>query len=52
MARGPDLDHCLAVRTDSIHRIQEAHLTIYPILWDLAHTLLAEDRGGLHERRA
>jgi D-sedoheptulose 7-phosphate isomerase len=41
------LDHCLVVRTDSIHRVQECHVTIYHILWDLVHTLLADDRGGL-----
>jgi D-sedoheptulose 7-phosphate isomerase len=41
------LDHCLVVRTDSIHRIQECHVTIYHILWDLVHTLLADDRGSL-----
>ncbi len=42
------LDHCLVVETDSIHRIQEVHVTIYHILWDLVHALLADDRGGLH----
>jgi D-sedoheptulose 7-phosphate isomerase len=47
MARSVDLDHCLVAPGDSIHRIQETHLTIYHILWDLVHTLLAEDRGGL-----
>ena len=41
------LDHCLVVETDSIHRIQECHLAIYHILWDLVHTLLADDRGNL-----
>jgi D-sedoheptulose 7-phosphate isomerase len=49
MACSPDVDHCRVVATDSIHRIQETHLTIYHILWDLVHTLLAEDRGGLLE---
>jgi D-sedoheptulose 7-phosphate isomerase len=47
MARDGGLDHCLVVRSDSIHRIQETHVAIYHILWDLVHTLLAEDRGGL-----
>ncbi|MEZ5829692.1 MAG: SIS domain-containing protein [Dongiaceae bacterium] len=42
-----DLDHCLVVGTDSIHRIQECHVAIYHILWDLVHTLLADDRGAL-----
>jgi D-sedoheptulose 7-phosphate isomerase len=47
MARGRNVDHCLVVDSDSIHRIQETHVAIYHILWDLVHTLLAEDRGGL-----
>jgi D-sedoheptulose 7-phosphate isomerase len=42
------LDHCLVVPTDSIHRIQECHVTIYHIMWDLVHTMLADDRGRLH----
>ena len=42
-----NLDHCLVVETDSIHRIQECHVTIYHILWDLVHTFLADDRGNL-----
>src|SRR5919205_155285 len=40
------LDHCLVVETDSIHRVQECHVVIYHILWDLVHTLLADDRGS------
>lgn len=47
MANEAQLDHCLVVRSESIHRIQETHLAIYHILWDLTHTLLADDRGGL-----
>jgi D-sedoheptulose 7-phosphate isomerase len=39
------LDHCLVVPSSSIHRIQETHVAAYHILWDLVHTLLAEDRG-------
>ena len=42
-----ELDHCLIVETDSIHRIQECHVAIYHVLWDLVHTLLADDRGHL-----
>jgi len=41
------LDACLVVETDSIHRIQECHVATYHILWDLVHTLLADNRGGL-----
>jgi D-sedoheptulose 7-phosphate isomerase len=40
------VDHCLVVPSTSIHRIQESHVTAYHILWDLVHTLLADDRGS------
>ncbi len=43
------LDQCLVVECDSIHRIQECHVATYHILWDLVHTLLADDRGGLNK---
>ena len=43
------LDHCLVVQTDSIHRVQEVHVACYHILWDLVHTLLADQRGRLGE---
>ena len=46
MAVSGTVDHCLIVKTDSIHRIQECHVAIYHILWDLVHTLLADDRGS------
>lgn len=45
MARA-GLDHCLVVDSDSIHRIQECHVAIYHVLWDLVHTLLADERGS------
>lgn len=45
MARCADIDHCLVVRTDSVHRVQEVHVATYHILWDLVHTLLADDRA-------
>jgi D-sedoheptulose 7-phosphate isomerase len=44
MAGHPGIDHCLVVRSDSIHRIQETHVALYHILWDLTHTLLADHR--------
>lgn len=47
MALSGLVDHCLVVRTDSIHRVQETHVAIYHVLWDLVHTLLADDRGDL-----
>jgi len=47
MAASVDVDHCLVVSSDSIHRVQETQVAIYHILWDLTHTLLADDRGNL-----
>lgn len=49
MLRSGLLHHCLVVATDSIHRVQETHVACYHILWDLAHTMLADDRGALAE---
>jgi len=45
MQRSGTLDHCLIVPTSSIHRVQECHVIAYHILWDLVHTLLADQRG-------
>ncbi len=45
-------DHLLVVPTTSIHRIQECHVTAYHILWDLVHTLLANDRGSTSAKEA
>ena len=45
--RGGLLDHCLVVACDAIHRVQEVRVSLYRILWDLTHTLLADSRGGL-----
>jgi D-sedoheptulose 7-phosphate isomerase len=33
-------EHCLVVPTASIHRIQETHVALYHILWDLVHEYL------------
>ena len=44
MRASSDVDLCLVVPTDSIHRVQETHVALYHILWDLTHTLLADDR--------
>lgn len=46
MAASSAVEHCLIVPTESIHRIQECHVLIYHILWDLVHTLLADFRGS------
>lgn len=45
IAGSADVDHCLVVASMSIHRVQESHVAIYHVLWDLVHTLLAGDRG-------
>ncbi len=45
MVQSTALDHCLTVPSDSIHRVQETHVAIYHILWDLVHSLLADQRG-------
>jgi D-sedoheptulose 7-phosphate isomerase len=37
------LDHCLVVKTDSIHRIQECHVALLHIIWDLIHVALGEE---------
>ena len=48
MAQSSSIDHCLIVESDSIHRVQECHVAIYHILWDLVHTLLADERGKIN----
>jgi D-sedoheptulose 7-phosphate isomerase len=45
MAATSACDLCLVVPTDSIHRVQETHVALYHVLWDLTHTLLAGNRG-------
>jgi D-sedoheptulose 7-phosphate isomerase len=49
------LDHCLTVPTSSTHRIQETHVTLYHVMWDMVHTFLQhgslarearDERGG------
>lgn len=34
------IDFCLTVPSTSIHRIQESHVTLYHIMWDLVHEFL------------
>jgi D-sedoheptulose 7-phosphate isomerase len=46
MRRAGTLDQCLVMPSSSIHRIQECHVAIYHILWDLVHAMLADDRGA------
>ena len=37
------LDYCLVVPTASIHRIQETHVALYHIMWDMVHTFLQHE---------
>jgi D-sedoheptulose 7-phosphate isomerase len=42
--RLPDLaEYCFVVPSFSIHRIQEAHVTLYHVVWDLVHVAMGED---------
>jgi D-sedoheptulose 7-phosphate isomerase len=40
MQAGGLIDFCLTVPTSSIHRVQETHVTLYHIIWDLVHEFL------------
>jgi D-sedoheptulose 7-phosphate isomerase len=46
MLRSGTVDHCLVVPSASVHRVQECHVAAYHVMWDLVHTLLADDRGA------
>jgi len=43
MSKRNELHYCLNVSTQSIHRIQEAHVALYHILWDLVHSYLQRE---------
>ena len=45
------LDFCLTVPTSSVHRIQETHVTLYHVVWDLTHEFL-QHPALLSERTA
>jgi D-sedoheptulose 7-phosphate isomerase len=47
-ARG-EIGFCLTVPTSSIHRIQESHVALYHVMWDLVHTLLQHPSLGSGE---
>ena len=36
-------EHCFVVPSFSVHRIQETHVALYHIVWDLVHVALGED---------
>lgn len=44
MAASPDIDHCIVVRSDSVHRIQEAQAAVIVALWERVHRSLAGER--------
>lgn len=48
MKSDPAVDICLVAEHTSVHRIQECHLVAYHVLWDLVHTIMAQDRGRSH----
>ncbi|MEP6922590.1 MAG: SIS domain-containing protein [bacterium] len=40
MSQRDQLDYCFTVPTSSIHRIQETHVALYHIMWDIVHEFL------------
>ena len=48
--QGSLIDYCLTVPTSSIHRIQESHVALYHIMWDLVHTFLQSGVESLESR--
>jgi len=50
LAIGGLVNFCLTVPTASIHRIQETHVALYHIMWDLVHTFL-QHKGLMEEGR-
>jgi D-sedoheptulose 7-phosphate isomerase len=45
MAASPDLEHCLVVRAESIHRIQEAQASLAYLLFEQVERAIANDRS-------
>ncbi len=41
LAQSESVQHCLTVPADSVHRVQETHVLMYHLLWDLVHSILA-----------
>jgi hypothetical protein len=50
--RSTDLDHCLRVPDDSIHRTKEIPMATCQTPRDLVHTLSGEDRSGAMDQPA
>ena len=47
VARSADVERCLLVETESIHRTQERRQAVHSILRDLVRTLSADARSEL-----
>jgi len=45
MAASPDLQHCLVVRSDSVHRVQETQAALGFALWTAVQAALGVDDG-------
>jgi D-sedoheptulose 7-phosphate isomerase len=45
MAASADVQHCLVVRSDSVHRIQEAQAALGFALWAAVQAALGVDDG-------
>lgn len=43
MAASPDVDHCLVVRADSVHRIQETQAAVTAALWAGVQSAMGEE---------
>ncbi len=45
MAASPDVQHCLVVRSDSVHRVQETQAALGFALWTAVQAALGVDHG-------
>jgi D-sedoheptulose 7-phosphate isomerase len=45
------IDFCFTVPSASVHRIQESHVTLYHIIWDMVHTFF-ENKALLGEEKS
>jgi D-sedoheptulose 7-phosphate isomerase len=50
MAEAGTVDHCLVVRSDSVHRIQETQAAVVFDLWQRVQRRLGEGDGDVHRR--
>ena len=45
MATSGDIDYCLIVRSDSVHRVEEVHSAVGLALWERVQAILEADVG-------